>query len=62
MRQHERVLNLPWNPTVKRAERSNAIDVMVSGVLGTEISESHWSQHFVEPVEPFTSVISLLTL
>uniref|UniRef100_A0A0N5AXZ8 Phosphoribosylaminoimidazolecarboxamide formyltransferase n=1 Tax=Syphacia muris TaxID=451379 RepID=A0A0N5AXZ8_9BILA len=55
LKQHERALHLPWNPAVKRAERANAIDVMVSGVLGKEISEEYWGQHFVEPVQPFTA-------
>uniref|UniRef100_A0A1I7Y195 Bifunctional purine biosynthesis protein ATIC n=1 Tax=Steinernema glaseri TaxID=37863 RepID=A0A1I7Y195_9BILA len=54
MRQHPRVLALPWKPTVKRAERSNAIDVLVSGVLGREISVAAWNENFTAPVEPFT--------
>lgn len=56
MRQHKRVLDLPWKPSVKRAERSNAIDVIASGVLGKEISENSWEQNFLEPVRPLTSV------
>lgn len=56
MRQHKRVLDLPWKPSVKRAERSNAIDVIASGVLGKEISENSWKQNFLEPVRPLTSV------
>uniref|UniRef100_A0A7E4V3B9 Phosphoribosylaminoimidazolecarboxamide formyltransferase n=1 Tax=Panagrellus redivivus TaxID=6233 RepID=A0A7E4V3B9_PANRE len=54
LRQHERVLALPWKPNVRRSEKSNTIDVLVSGVLGSEISTEQWSQHFTEPVEPFT--------
>ena len=56
MRQHERILNLPWNTSLKRAERSNAIDVLVSGVLGMGISHDNWAQNFTEAVEPFTPV------
>lgn len=39
LRQHPRVLDLPWKPSVRRAERSNAIDVLCSGVLGDEVRE-----------------------
>ena len=55
LRQHPRVLALPWKQNIRRSEKSNTIDVFVSGVLGNEISSEQWSQHFNEPVEPFTS-------
>uniref|UniRef100_A0AC34Q992 Bifunctional purine biosynthesis protein ATIC n=2 Tax=Panagrolaimus sp. JU765 TaxID=591449 RepID=A0AC34Q992_9BILA len=54
LRQHEKVLNLPWKANVKRSEKSNTIDILVSGVLGSEISSEQWSQNFTEPVQPFT--------
>ncbi|KHJ94895.1 AICARFT/IMPCHase bienzyme [Oesophagostomum dentatum] len=54
LRQHPLVLNLPWKPTVRRSERSNAIDVLCSGVLGDEISLDQWQQYFTEPVNPLT--------
>ncbi|CAJ0933123.1 unnamed protein product, partial [Mesorhabditis belari] len=54
LRQHPRVLSLPWRPMIKRSERSNAIDVLCSGVLGHEVPIEQWNQFFVEPVEPFT--------
>ncbi|VDD91521.1 unnamed protein product [Enterobius vermicularis] len=38
MRQHKRVLDLPWKPSVKRAERSNAIDVIASGLADVVVS------------------------
>ncbi|VDL82598.1 unnamed protein product [Nippostrongylus brasiliensis] len=37
LRQHPQVLALPWKPSVRRAERSNAVDVLCSGVLGDEV-------------------------
>uniref|UniRef100_A0AC35FW35 Uncharacterized protein n=1 Tax=Panagrolaimus sp. PS1159 TaxID=55785 RepID=A0AC35FW35_9BILA len=55
LRQHQRVLALPWKQNIKRSEKSNTIDVLVSGVLGNEISSEQWSQHFTESVEPFTA-------
>ncbi|VDP41865.1 unnamed protein product [Heligmosomoides polygyrus] len=54
LRQHPRVLDLPWKPSVRRAERSNAIDVLCSGVLGDEVSMDQWQQYFTEPVNPLT--------
>ncbi|EPB66683.1 hypothetical protein ANCCEY_14226 [Ancylostoma ceylanicum] len=54
LRQHPLVLSLPWKPTVRRAERSNAIDVLCSGVLGDEVSLDQWQQCFSEPVNPLT--------
>ncbi|KHJ89623.1 AICARFT/IMPCHase bienzyme [Oesophagostomum dentatum] len=42
LRQHPLVLNLPWKPTVRRSERSNAIDVLCSGVLGDEEDRKSW--------------------
>lgn len=47
-------MNLPWKANVKRSEKSNTIDILVSGVLGSEISSEQWSQNFTEPVQPFT--------
>lgn len=37
LRQHPLVLGLPWKSTIKRSEKSNAIDVLCSGVLGKEV-------------------------
>uniref|UniRef100_A0A915BRR5 Bifunctional purine biosynthesis protein ATIC n=3 Tax=Parascaris TaxID=6254 RepID=A0A915BRR5_PARUN len=54
LRQYDRVLALPWKPTVRRSDKSNAIDVMVSGVLGSETPTEHWNSHFTDPVEPIT--------
>ncbi|KAK6022227.1 hypothetical protein OSTOST_12083 [Ostertagia ostertagi] len=54
LRQHPQVLALPWKPSVRRAERSNAIDVLCSGVIGDEVSVDHWQQYFTEPVNPLT--------
>ncbi|KJH49698.1 hypothetical protein DICVIV_04180 [Dictyocaulus viviparus] len=55
LRQHPNVLALPWKPNVRRAEKSNAIDVLCSGVLGAEVSLEKWQEYFTEPVNPLTS-------
>uniref|UniRef100_A0A914DJU5 Uncharacterized protein n=1 Tax=Acrobeloides nanus TaxID=290746 RepID=A0A914DJU5_9BILA len=52
LRQHEKILNLPWKPNVRRAEKSNAIDIIVSG-LGGGLNHEQWSQYFTEHVPPF---------
>ncbi|VDM62219.1 unnamed protein product [Angiostrongylus costaricensis] len=59
LRQHPRVLALPWKATVRRAEKSNAIDVLCSGVLGNEVSLDQWQQCFTEPVSLLTPVSKL---
>uniref|UniRef100_A0A158P774 Bifunctional purine biosynthesis protein ATIC n=1 Tax=Angiostrongylus cantonensis TaxID=6313 RepID=A0A158P774_ANGCA len=59
LRQHPRVLALPWKATVRRAEKSNAIDVLCSGVLGNEVSLDQWQQCFTEPVSLLTPVPKL---
>ncbi|CAD5224285.1 unnamed protein product [Bursaphelenchus xylophilus] len=51
LRQHPKILNLPWKANVKRAEKSNAIDQLVSGISDDEDS---WNTYFSERVEPFS--------
>lgn len=46
LRQHPKVLDLKFKSCVKRAERSNAIDVMVEGRVGTEIPLQDWQNLF----------------
>uniref|UniRef100_A0A0K0E4F6 Phosphoribosylaminoimidazolecarboxamide formyltransferase n=2 Tax=Strongyloides stercoralis TaxID=6248 RepID=A0A0K0E4F6_STRER len=55
LRQHPKVLDLPWKANLKRSEKSNIIDVLVSGVLGKELTTLQWQNYFTETVEPFTS-------
>ncbi|KAI1725177.1 bifunctional purine biosynthesis protein PURH [Ditylenchus destructor] len=33
LRQQDRILNLPWKPNVRRSEKSNVIDMLVSGMM-----------------------------
>ncbi|PAV62681.1 hypothetical protein WR25_20412 [Diploscapter pachys] len=54
LRQHPTVLSLPWKPCIKRSEKSNAIDVLCSGVVGREIPVEQWQEYFTEPVLPLS--------
>lgn len=48
LRQHPRVLNLPFRPGIKRPERDNAIDQYLLDGL-TKAEERYWLQSFSEP-------------
>ncbi|MBR6410232.1 MAG: phosphoribosylaminoimidazolecarboxamide formyltransferase [Clostridia bacterium] len=54
LRQHEKVLNLPFLPTLGRPDRDNVIDVYISeddeDVLGDDV----WQKYFTRRPEPFT--------
>ena len=53
LRQHARVLSLPFKAEVKRAERDNAIDVYLSEDYEDVIGEGNWQQLFTEKPEAF---------
>ncbi|XP_065838680.1 bifunctional purine biosynthesis protein ATIC-like [Oscarella lobularis] len=46
LRQHPRVLNMKFKKTTKRPEKSNAIDVYVSNVVGEDMPEEVWKSFF----------------
>jgi phosphoribosylaminoimidazolecarboxamide formyltransferase/IMP cyclohydrolase len=48
LRQHPRVLNLPFREGIKRPERDNAIDQFLLNGL-TPAEEKHWLQSFSQP-------------
>ncbi len=48
MRRCDKVLNLPFLPTLKRPERDNLIDLYISGKEGDAFSESGWQAYFTE--------------
>ncbi|KAI6175366.1 AICAR transformylase/inosine monophosphate cyclohydrolase [Aphelenchoides bicaudatus] len=56
LRQHPRILELPWKANVKRAEKSNAIDQLVSGIheFAPLNEQNHWNNFFTESVQAFT--------
>ncbi|MFH4977094.1 hypothetical protein AB6A40_003803 [Gnathostoma spinigerum] len=51
MRHHSRIVNLPWKPSVKRADKSNVIDMLVSTRYPTSGMEFYWNSYFTEQVE-----------
>jgi phosphoribosylaminoimidazolecarboxamide formyltransferase/IMP cyclohydrolase len=55
LRQHPRVLNLPFRDGIKRPERDNAIDQYLLDGL-TKAEERYWLQSFSEPPVRLTAV------
>ena len=54
LRQHEKVLNLPFLDTVGRPDRDNTIDVYISDECDDVLAEGKWQKYFSERPEPFT--------
>ena len=54
LRQHEKVLNLPFLPTLGRADRDNVIDVYISDNDEDVLGDDVWKQYFSTRPEPFT--------
>ena len=54
LRQHEKVLNLPFKDEVKRPDRDNAIDVYISEDYEDVLADGIWETLFTEKPEPFT--------
>ena len=54
LRQHEKVLNLPFLDTVKRPDRDNAIDVYLSEDCDDVLADGKWQNLFSKQPEPFT--------
>lgn len=53
LRQHPRVLNLPFKEDVRRPDRDNAIDVYLSEDQEDVIGEGNWQRLFTEKPEAF---------
>ena len=53
LRQHDRVLDLPFKAEIKRAERDNAIDVYLSEDYEDVIGDGNWQQLFTRQPEVF---------
>ena len=55
MRFHERVLNIKWKQGTKRADKSNAIDLLCSGQTPrNEAEKVEYERVFQEVPAPFT--------
>ena len=55
LRQHDKVLNLPFLPTIGRPDRDNTIDVYISDQSEDVLAEGNWQKYFTEQPEPLTS-------
>ena len=54
LRQHDKVLNLPFVETLGRADRDNVIDVYISDNDEDVLGDDLWQQYFTTRTEPFT--------
>ena len=55
LRQHPRVLALPFRPEVRRMDRDNAIDYYLGEDYLTVIGDGNWQQYFTAQPEPLTA-------
>lgn len=54
LRQHEKVLQLPFKEGMRRADRDNAIDVYISDDYEDVLSDGNWENTFTKKPEPLT--------
>ena len=55
LRQHPKVLNLPFKEKIRRADRDNAIDVYISDEWEDLLREGSWQEAFTEKPEVLTT-------
>ena len=55
LRQHDKVLNLPFLPTLGRPDRDNTIDVYISNQSEDVLADGNWQKYFTEQPEPLTA-------
>lgn len=54
LRQHPKVLNLPFVPNIRRADRDNTIDIYISEDHDDVLTDGVWQQFFTEKPEVLT--------
>ncbi|MBQ7160667.1 MAG: phosphoribosylaminoimidazolecarboxamide formyltransferase [Clostridia bacterium] len=54
LRQHDKVLELPFIPELGRPERDNVIDVYLSEDCGDVLDDGNWQKYFTRRPEAFT--------
>lgn len=54
LRQHPKVLNLPWAEKIRRADRDNTIDIYISDDYDDVLRDGIWQQFFATRPEPLT--------
>ena len=55
LRQHPKVMNLPFVPGIRRADRDNTIDVYISEDHDDVLADGTWQQFFTEKPEALTA-------
>ena len=55
LRQHDKVLNLPFLPSLGRPDRDNTIDVYISEESEDVLADGNWQRYFTEKPEPLTA-------
>ena len=54
LRQHPRVMNLPFVPGIRRADRDNTIDLFIGEDYMDVLAEGEWQKFFAEKPAPLT--------
>ena len=54
LRQHPKVMNLPWIDGIRRADRDNTIDIYISDDYEEVLAEGAWQQFFKEKPQELT--------
>lgn len=54
LRQHPKVMNLPWVEKIRRADRDNTIDIYISDDYDDVLADGAWQQFFTEKPEVLT--------
>ena len=54
LRQHPKVMALPWVEKIRRADRDNTIDIYISEDYEDVLSDGAWQQFFTRQPEPLT--------
>ncbi len=54
LRQHPKVMALPFVEGIRRADRDNTIDIYISDDHDDVLADGHWQQFFTERPEPLT--------
>ena len=54
LRQHPQVMNLPFRPDIRRADRDNTIDIYISEDWMDVLVDGEWQKFFTEKPEPLT--------
>ena len=54
LRQHEKLMNLPFKSDIRRADRDNTIDIYISDDSDDVLADGQWQQFFTQQPEPLT--------